>query len=240
MHWKDTFPDLKFVRSLLIVKEMRLKSKVLASPMDSSTPMVFVAGLSYGSSLSPTAPTGQSTPPGFLMPAQVPLYYTAGPAQPVLAQSTSTARQATVLPHAFTTGTLQDPSFDTWNMDTGANSHLNNSTTSLSIMLNSCMYSTVSVGDGHSIPVTNIGHSILPTPLKSLRLNNVLITPHIVKNLIFVRQFVLDNDYTLEFDSFGFSVKDFMTRRVLLRCDSTKDLYPITTPSPIPHAFLVS
>ncbi|GKA46706.1 ribonuclease H-like domain-containing protein [Tanacetum coccineum] len=138
------------------------------------------------------------------------------------------------------TGTLQDPSFDTWNMDTGANSHLNNSTTSLSIMLNSCMYSTVSVGDGHSIPVTNIGHSILPTPLKSLRLNNVLITPHIVKNLIFVRQFVLDNDYTLEFDSFGFSVKDFMTPRVLLRCDSTEDLYPITAPSPIPHAFLVS
>nr|GEU57346.1 ribonuclease H-like domain-containing protein [Tanacetum cinerariifolium] len=33
---------------------------------------------------------------------------------------------------------------------------------------------------------------------------------------------------------------DFMTRRVLLRCDSTGDLYPITAPSPIPHAFLVS
>ncbi|GJT88658.1 ribonuclease H-like domain-containing protein [Tanacetum coccineum] len=31
-----------------------------------------------------------------------------------------------------------------------------------------------------------------------------------------------------------------MTRRVLLRCDSTGDLYPITTPSLIPHAFLVS
>ncbi|GJX38338.1 hypothetical protein Tco_0251641 [Tanacetum coccineum] len=191
---------------------MRLKSKVLASPMDSSTPMVFVAGLSYGS--SPTAPTGLSAPPGFPMHAQVPLYYTARPAQPVSAQSTSTAGQATVLPHAFTVGTLQDPSSGAWNMDT--------------------------VGDGHSIPITNIGHSILPTPLKSLRLNNVLITPHIVKNLIFVRQFVLDNDCTLEFDSFGFSVKDFMTRRVLLRCDSTKDLYPITTPSPIPHAFLVS
>ncbi|GKC78898.1 ribonuclease H-like domain-containing protein [Tanacetum coccineum] len=112
----------------------------------------------------------------------------------------------------LSTGTLQDPSFDTWNMDTGANSHLNNSTTSLSTVLNSCMYSTVSVGDGHSIPVTNTSHSILPTPLKSLSLNNVLITPHI----------------------------DFMMRRVLLRCDSTRDLYPITTPSPIPHAFLVS
>ncbi|GJX32733.1 ribonuclease H-like domain-containing protein [Tanacetum coccineum] len=31
-----------------------------------------------------------------------------------------------------------------------------------------------------------------------------------------------------------------MTRRVLLRCDSTGDLYPVTAPSPIPSAFLVS
>ncbi|GJY08820.1 ribonuclease H-like domain-containing protein [Tanacetum coccineum] len=37
-----------------------------------------------------------------------------------------------------------------------------------------------------------------------------------------------------------FSVKDFMTSRVLLRCDSTVDLYPVTAPSPVPHAFLVS
>ncbi|GKE25023.1 ribonuclease H-like domain-containing protein [Tanacetum coccineum] len=29
-------------------------------------------------------------------------------------------------------------------------------------------------------------------------------------------------------------------RRVLLRCDSTGDLYAVTAPSPIPHAFLVS
>nr|GEV08463.1 reverse transcriptase [Tanacetum cinerariifolium] len=82
------------------------------------------------------------------------------------------------------------------------------------------------------------GHGILPTPVKSLHLNNVLITPYIVKNLIYVRQFVHDNNFTIEFDAFGFSVKDFMTRRVLLRCDNTRDLYPVITPSPIPHAFL--
>ncbi|GKA01048.1 ribonuclease H-like domain-containing protein [Tanacetum coccineum] len=29
-------------------------------------------------------------------------------------------------------------------------------------------------------------------------------------------------------------------RQVLLRCDSTGDLYPVTDPSPIPYAFLVS
>nr|GEW93311.1 ribonuclease H-like domain-containing protein [Tanacetum cinerariifolium] len=72
------------------------------------------------------------------------------------------------------------------------------------------------------------------------RLNNVLITPHIVKNLIYVRQFVRDNDCTIEFDSFGFSVKDFITLRVLLRCDGIGDLYPVTAPSPIPSAFLVN
>ncbi|GJT82442.1 ribonuclease H-like domain-containing protein [Tanacetum coccineum] len=126
-------------------------------------------------------------------------------------------------------------------MDTlGASSHLNNSVNSLSEIFNTCMYPSVSVGDGHSIPVTNMGHSILPTPTRSLHLNNVLITPHIVKNLISVRQFVRDNNCTIEFDAFGFSVKDFLTRRVLLRCDSTGDLYPVTAPSPIPHAFLVS
>ncbi|GJU92197.1 ribonuclease H-like domain-containing protein [Tanacetum coccineum] len=122
----------------------------------------------------------------------------------------------------------------------GASSHLNNSVNSLSEFFNTCMYPSISVGDGHSIPVTNTGHSILPTPLKSLHLNNVLITPYIVKILISVRQFVRDNNCTIEFDAFGFFVKDFMTRRVLLRCDSTWDLYPVTAPSFIPHAFLVS
>ncbi|GJY82051.1 ribonuclease H-like domain-containing protein [Tanacetum coccineum] len=241
---KDTFPDLKAVRSLLITEEIRLKSKVLASPMDSSSPMVCVTGSSNNSRPSSTAqgkswkpcfnfakgncrfgdscpyvhdandrvpnatsgfiirdrmdcatpqwnwlnkvastnnvpiayyanpsPTGPSAPPGFPMPAQVSVNYTAGPAQSVPAQSTSNPGQATLLPHAFSTETLQDPSSGAWNMDTGANSHLNNSITSLSIVLNSFMYSTVSV---------------------------------------------------------------------LLRCDSTEDLYPVTAHSLIPHAFLVS
>nr|GEW61157.1 ribonuclease H-like domain-containing protein [Tanacetum cinerariifolium] len=106
---------------------------------------------------------------------------------------------------------------------------------------NMCIYSPVSVGDGHSISVTNIGHGILPTPTRPLHLNNVLITPNIVIILTYVRQFVRDNNCTIEFDAFGFFVKDFMTRRVVLfRCDSTGDLYPVTQPCPIPHAFLTS
>ncbi|GKG01546.1 hypothetical protein Tco_0306251, partial [Tanacetum coccineum] len=45
------------------------------------------------------------------------------------------AGQETTLPHAFTTGTLQDPAPGNWNMDTGASSHLNDSVNNLSDVL---------------------------------------------------------------------------------------------------------
>ncbi|GKD86203.1 hypothetical protein Tco_1357357, partial [Tanacetum coccineum] len=45
---------------------------------------------------------------------------------------------------------------------------------------------------------------------------------------LFVRKFTRDNDVSVEFDAYGFSVKDYQTRRLLLRCDSTGDLYPVT------------
>nr|GEY29776.1 ribonuclease H-like domain-containing protein [Tanacetum cinerariifolium] len=108
------------------------------------------------------------------------------PTQPVTSNPPvrATPGQETTLPYAFTAGTLPDPSTGTWNMDTGATSHLNNFVNSLSVIFNMCGYPFVSVGDGHSILVANTGHSILPIPLWSLHLNNVLITPHIVKNLI--------------------------------------------------------
>ncbi|GJS20511.1 hypothetical protein Tco_0449143 [Tanacetum coccineum] len=55
---------------------------------------------------------------------------------------------------------------------------------------------------------------------------------------ILVVSSVNENKCTIEFDEFGFSVKDFWTRQILLRCDSTGDLYPVTSPS-YPQAFLV-
>ncbi|GJV62706.1 ribonuclease H-like domain-containing protein [Tanacetum coccineum] len=55
---------LEAVRSLLIAEDMRLKSKVLASPMDSSSPMAFVVGSSNNSRPSSTA-QGKSWKPCF-------------------------------------------------------------------------------------------------------------------------------------------------------------------------------
>ncbi|GJY42913.1 hypothetical protein Tco_0431126 [Tanacetum coccineum] len=189
----------------------------------------------------PSGPYQQVQPTATEQPGQLVFFGLGQSGQPVnLRQSGQSAGHETILSHVFSVTTPHDPTTEAWNMDTGASSHLNNSVNSLSEIFNKCMYPSISVGDGHSIPVTNTGHSILPTPTKSLHLNHVLITSHIVKNLIYVHQFVRDNNCTIEFDAFGFSVKDFLTRRVLFRCDSTRDLYPVTAPSPIPHAFLVS
>ncbi|GJW60228.1 ribonuclease H-like domain-containing protein [Tanacetum coccineum] len=71
-------------------------------------------------------------------------------------------------------------------------------------------------------------HSLLHTLHKPLHLHHVLVTPNIIKNLISVRQFTRDNNVSVDFDAYGFSVKDYQTRRLLLRCDSTGDLYPVT------------
>nr|GEV79198.1 putative reverse transcriptase [Tanacetum cinerariifolium] len=114
--------------------------------------------------------------------------------------------------------TPQDPY---WNMDTGASSHLANNTCIFTSFSNSSMYPSVFVDNGHSIPVTHIRHSFLHTSSKPLQLNHILETPHIIKNLISVSQFTRDNDVSVEFDAYGFSVKNYQIGRVLLRCDST-------------------
>ncbi|GJY29824.1 ribonuclease H-like domain-containing protein [Tanacetum coccineum] len=145
------------------------------------------------------------------------------------------ASQPTTLPSTFSTMPLQDP---TWHMDTGASSHLNFNASNLSIIFDKRLFPSVHVGDGKSIPVTNTGHSIIPSHHRPLHLHNVLVTPNIIKNLISVRQFTRDNNCTIEFDAFGFSVKDYLTRHILLRCDSSSDLYPVTKPSTSPIAFL--
>ncbi|GJS08252.1 ribonuclease H-like domain-containing protein [Tanacetum coccineum] len=42
MHYKDTYPDLKTMRTLLVTEEMRLKSKAVALPMESSSHMALM------------------------------------------------------------------------------------------------------------------------------------------------------------------------------------------------------
>ncbi|GJX29292.1 uncharacterized mitochondrial protein-like protein [Tanacetum coccineum] len=96
--------------------------------------------------VSPTSPMGYHVIPHAQPGPTQAVAYPVAPTAPQVNPG-SIGTQETTLPHAFTTVTLRDFSNGAWNMDT--------------------------VGDGHSIPVTNTGHSILPTPFKFLHLNNV-------------------------------------------------------------------
>jgi hypothetical protein len=68
-------------------------------------------------------------------------------------------------------------------------------------------------------------------------MSSLVVTPHIVNNLIYMRQFTIENFFLVKFDSWGFSVKDLRTGAMILRCSSTGDLYPLTSP---PRALTVS
>ncbi|GJW67197.1 hypothetical protein Tco_0121621 [Tanacetum coccineum] len=187
---REPFPDLKTVRSMLATAEMRLKSKAQATSIDSSSssPMVLIANSGNNNARHSIGTSGSGQNSGAIGQLGV-----------------NPASHETLLSNVFSPMTLQDPAFGSWNMDTCASSHLNDSISSLSNVFNLCIYPSVSVGDGYLIPVTNSGHSILPTVHRPLHLNN-----------------------------------NFLNRRVLLRCDSTEDPYPVTKPSFIPRAFLTS
>jgi hypothetical protein len=88
--------------------------------------------------------------------------------------------------------------------------------------------SSIIVGNESSLPVTSVGDTALPGPFY---LNNVLVTPDIIKNLLSVCRFTTDNWCSMEFDPFDISEKDLFIRNVITSCDSSGPLYTICLPS---------
>ena len=132
---------------------------------------------------------------------------------------------------------VQSPS--PWVLDTGATSHMS-STDGILVTRLPNSHTFITVGNGHTIPVICRGTSFLPIGTTKFDLKNILVAPSLVRNLLSVRQFTRDNNCSIEFDEFGFSVKDLRTRRVILRCNSRGDLYTLPTAAPAiaAHSFL--
>lgn len=118
---------------------------------------------------------------------------------------------------------LQGPYNSGWVVDSGASSHMASSDGILHSSQNPSHPTRVTVGNGSSVPVTRVGC----TSLHSFKLDNVLVVPSIVTNLLSVRRFTRDNFVSIKFDPFGFSIKDLWTGTVRLRFNSSGDLYTI-------------
>jgi len=138
---------------------------------------------------------------------------------------------------------LQQPPTPTeWVMDSGASNHLTPDTGNISLFRppRSTYPSSIIVGNGSILPVTTTSHTVISRPLY---LNNVLVAPHIIKNLISVRQFTKDNNCSIEFDPLGLPVKNLRSRNVIVRCNSSGALYslhPTATHMPAPSALVAT
>ncbi|KAL1218154.1 Retrovirus-related Pol polyprotein from transposon RE1 [Cardamine amara subsp. amara] len=116
-----------------------------------------------------------------------------------------------------------------WTLEQLLTSRLNLVLSTLSLIV---LLFLIIVGNGSLLPALASGHTCLTYNSRPLHLNNVLLCPQILKNLISVQQFTIDNICSVEFDPFGFLVKDLCTRAPLIRCDSTGPLYAVTPSSP--------
>jgi hypothetical protein len=126
--------------------------------------------------------------------------------------------------------TLNPAPTNEWYFDSGATSHMTPNAGILTHTALPCSSfpSSIIVGNGSLLPVTSTGATHLPT---SLHLNNVLVSPNLIKYLTYVRQFTSDNNFSVEFDPAGCSVKDLQTRNVIIRCNSSGPLYPLRFPT---------
>lgn len=124
---------------------------------------------------------------------------------------------------------LQQPD-DNWYFDTGATSHMTGSQGTLKSYSNlRALNKNITVGNGHKIPIYGYGHTSFSPPHPPIRLKNVLHSLFLIKNLISVRRLSIDNNLAIEFDPFGFTVKDYQTGIRLMRCNSQSDLYPFSS-----------
>jgi hypothetical protein len=134
------------------------------------------------------------------------------------------------LASAFSTVSLNQPQNSDWYFDSGGTSHMTNDVGILSSTFVPCFLapSFIVVGNGFFMLVTTTGATALSP---SLRLNNVLVSPQLIKNLISVRQFTIDNNCSVEFDPSSCFVKDLLTRNEIARCNSSGPLYPLRLPT---------
>jgi hypothetical protein len=115
-----------------------------------------------------------------------------------------------------------------WYTDYGATDHITGVLDKLTMHDTYGGHDQIHAANGTGMNIAHIGTSIIPTPTRTLALNNILHIPSTHKNLISVHRFTLDNNTFIEFHSYFFVIKDRKTSKVLLhrRCKGGLYLLP--------------
>jgi hypothetical protein len=127
------------------------------------------------------------------------------------------------LANSFSTMALTPLMVIDWVVDSSASYHTTSDVGYLTSVRppTSTESSSIIVGNGYALPTTSVGDSALLDPFY---LNNVLVTPNIIQNLLYVCHFTTDNWCSMTFDPFGLSMKDLSTWNVITRCNSSEPL----------------
>jgi hypothetical protein len=125
---------------------------------------------------------------------------------------------------------LTPPAVTDWVEDSGASNHTTSDVGNLTSVLppSSTVPSFIVIDNGSALLVTLVGDSTVPDPFY---LNNVLVTPDIIQNLLSVHRFTTDDWCSMEFDLSDLSMKDLSTWNVITRCHSSDPLFMMHQPS---------
>jgi hypothetical protein len=128
------------------------------------------------------------------------------------------------LANSFNTMALTPTAVTNWVADSVASNHIISDAGNLTSVRPPTFIdpSSIVIRNGSALLVTSVGDSALPG---LFYLNNVLVTPDIIQNLLFVHRFTTDNWCFMKFDPFGLSVKDLSMRNMITRCNSSGPLY---------------
>jgi hypothetical protein len=116
---------------------------------------------------------------------------------------------------------------NSWYTNSGATDHITRDLDKLTMHDTYGGRDQIHAANGSGMNIAHIGTSIIPTPTRTLALNNVLHVPSTHKNLISVHRFTLDNDTFIEFHPYFFLIKDRKMRKVLLHRRFKGGLYPL-------------
>jgi len=108
---------------------------------------------------------------------------------------------------------------DKWLADSGANNHIIDDLSKLTLQQPYQGTETVAVGNGNGLQIQNIGSSSFQTPNSNsiVHLNNILHCPEVSANLLSINKFCKDNNCHFKLTDTYFLVKDNQTEEILLQ-----------------------
>ncbi|WMV39016.1 hypothetical protein MTR67_032401 [Solanum verrucosum] len=112
-----------------------------------------------------------------------------------------------------------------WYPESGATHHITNDPANVNNASHYTGSGTITVGNENSLPFTHIGQSSLLTSSKPLLLSNILFAPQVTKNLLSVSKFTKDNNVMFKSFPSHCSVKDLVTKEMLLQAHEYAGLY---------------